>query len=1099
MGNSGSLHNLAHDEHYPPSWVQSMPRDAYHHRQASAHFPHHQVKVLPELAGGPKLRPTNNGHILQQGGTISIKNQGLQRSRSVSAPHHYEQTQQMSSFQPQFLKARSQTQINFIPRESPTRELNKRFGSESDIREKLAKENQETPPKLPPKQNKKRRAPDVPVNKNQKLPSQPPAPTNSSVKSSNNGSASRNDGVNRKLRLFKTKAETKKAQIENNTSNKLPQEASDSRPKSYTSSFARNTNSRDSDSHNSHFIRSTSGKIQGVASNSNTSNKNTSGPDWRKSVPKIPSIPIFRREKSFDISLMSEMNKRREENEHKNRGAISPPTQRRSITGRMEDRKLPKIPTPPKMTAEKRQQEPKAPVVKSYVRKQIQPIPSHKDDFQQELLQATKRRSLAVSEKDTKVIQTEMNKTSNTLKAKEKSPLKSENITKKETTPVKPVKKSPSPDKIVINVKDTPPKRSLTKSPDREATKTFYFGMSGDDKIDNQTEEDVDREQMELIDRFAESILIKQRCAMSSESALSSDNEEIELRKHDPQLLQDINLQLRPTLPRKQFEIPRFSPAAAWRLLAAEEDIKRDDTLEWLNNVEKANNSQIIEIRHDETHHGEERIERIYREPVVGVQTDNKSGDSGISGDAGLVPDRTDSPRNRARKKGIGISGTWTPQQDLGEESSTDDDPEESIKHQLTTYHHTDGHVFSLTLPRDTQTPTFSDKSEKHKQNNNHTTYEDVENYTMPAIASDNWFLSRSISTPVPLEAPQQIAISYRNNVNSIEIMEDHERRIKPVDNQETFSYLTSGKHKMYLPNKNGYNLSMVPSTSYEEEIKITKLSDKSPSREREFSPIKSDYSDEKRQELPIKVTKSKGKFTFQSTVRQVQRRKIAEKLSKEAEEMEAQRLSELEVMRKVEEEFQKKRAREKANIRHQLQLFTQEESNNGFSSFQNEWDPDQRRSEPEGASPIPENSPTGIRNTGTYKKNTKQELTRLNSNETFIDTKTPYISRIVEQKSGNCKNSSSSSKTVVDVQSYQQRSYNGERHHQSSNNNTTIIPTGNQFIRGHTYRISDTSELSEKNHHISSSSINMNGRHFESLMTSTHHITSSAYDKIFQ
>lgn len=162
MGNSGSLHNLVHDEHYQPSWVQSMPRDAYHHRQNSAHFPHHQVKVLPELSGGPKLRQTNNGHILQQGGTISIKNQGLQRSRSVSAPHHYEQAKPMTTFQPQFLKTRSQTQINFIPRESPTRELNKRFGSESDIREKMAKEQQETPPKLPPKQNKKRRAPDVP-------------------------------------------------------------------------------------------------------------------------------------------------------------------------------------------------------------------------------------------------------------------------------------------------------------------------------------------------------------------------------------------------------------------------------------------------------------------------------------------------------------------------------------------------------------------------------------------------------------------------------------------------------------------------------------------------------------------------------------------------------------------------------------------------------------------------------------------------------------------------------------------------------------------------------------------------------------------------
>lgn len=103
-----------------------------------------------------------------------------------------------------------------------------------------------------------------------------------------------------------------------------------------------------------------------------------------------------------------------------------------------------------------------------------------------------------------------------------------------------------------------------------------------------------------------------------------------------------------------------------------------------------------------------------------------------------------------------------------------------------------------------------------------------------------------------------------------------------------------------------------------------------------------------------------------------------------------------------------------------------------------------------------------------------------------------------------------------LQIQPYHQRSFS-ERHHQSStthvssggyinhNNNNknhnstpaTIIPTGNQFIRGHSYRNSDTSELSEKNYHISSAS--MNSRHFESLMTSTHHVTSSAYDKIFQ
>lgn len=64
-------------------------------------------------------------------------------------------------------------------------------------------------------------------------------------------------------------------------------------------------------------------------------------------------------------------------------------------------------------------------------------------------------------------------------------------------------------------------------------------------------------------------------------------------------------------------------------------------------------------------------------------------------------------------------------------------------------------------------------------------------------------------------------------------------------------------------------------------------------------------------------------RFTFQSTVRQIERRRLAERLSKDAEQKEAQRLSELEAMRRVEEEFQKKRAREKASIRHQLRIYS--------------------------------------------------------------------------------------------------------------------------------------------------------------------------------
>lgn len=33
-------------------------------------------------------------------------------------------------------------------------------------------------------------------------------------------------------------------------------------------------------------------------------------------------------------------------------------------------------------------------------------------------------------------------------------------------------------------------------------------------------------------------------------------------------MVENISLKLRPTLPKKQLEIPRFSPSAAWRLLS---------------------------------------------------------------------------------------------------------------------------------------------------------------------------------------------------------------------------------------------------------------------------------------------------------------------------------------------------------------------------------------------------------------------------------------------------------------------------------------------------------------------------------------------------
>ncbi|KOB66024.1 putative mutS-like protein 5 isoform c [Operophtera brumata] len=99
-------------------------------------------------------------------------------------------------------------------------------------------------------------------------------------------------------------------------------------------------------------------------------------------------------------------------------------------------------------------------------------------------------------------------------------------------------------------------------------------------------------------------------------------------------------------------------------------------------------------------------------------------------------------------------------------------------------------------------------------------------------------------------------------------------------------------------------------------------------------------------------------RFTFQSTVRQLERRRIADKLSKEADLKEQQRRTELEAMRRVEEEFQRKRAREKANIRQQLRLVS-----SGATSMPTGTHHSKGRDEPDGScreSPAPERTRDG-------------------------------------------------------------------------------------------------------------------------------------------
>lgn len=300
-----------------------------------------------------------------------------------------------------------------------------------------------------------------------------------------------------------------------------------------------------------------------------------------------------------------------------------------------------------------------------------------------------------------------------------------------------------------------------------------------------------------------------------------------------------------------------------------------------------------LHLTGEDTRH-ETKIERIYREPSFNLQQlDNKSGDSGISADKEVSGNSPDGQMPQAY-----LMSSWTPQQDLEEEEeSVDGNDKES-------FHQTDGdknqslavanngHMFSLSLPRDNHSV-----SDKTPQNNFYSlqkfrkTVADVfgsitsindgkiqiQNYGVDS----NWLLS---SQP-----------------NSIDELSPR----KEVDRTQIISQVTSGKHVMYLP------------TNFEDLPKYE--SNFNDFEKQEILPTYK-YEDEE----PIQLKKLKShKFKFQSTIRQVERRKIAEKLSREAEEKEMHRLGELEAMQKVEEEFQKKRAREKSMIRHQLRIAT--------------------------------------------------------------------------------------------------------------------------------------------------------------------------------
>lgn len=169
----------------------------------------------------------------------------------------------------------------------------------------------------------------------------------------------------------------------------------------------------------------------------------------------------------------------------------------------------------------------------------------------------------------------------------------------------------------------------------------------------------------------------------------------------------------------------------------------------------------------------EERIERLSRPPpppliALGPRSSHdKSGDSGISGDAGAGNDDSldVSTMNRIKTPAT-TRPTWTPQQDLGEESSSDAGVDSPPPIPAPLKFTPKAHVFSLSLPRDENRMYLYNPEAKVKEGSAFNSLQklkrsmsgafglgplDLERKRTGDVLDDNWLLSSSAPNSLQL------------------------------------------------------------------------------------------------------------------------------------------------------------------------------------------------------------------------------------------------------------------------------------------------------------------------------------------------------------
>ncbi|PRD24442.1 UNVERIFIED_CONTAM: hypothetical protein NCL1_43715 [Trichonephila clavipes] len=420
----------------------------------------------------------------------------------------------------------------------------------------------------------------------------------------------------------------------------------------------------------------------------------------------------------------------------------------------------------------------------------------------------------------------------------------------------------------------------------------------------------------------------------------------------------EIDLQLRPTLPRRPVEISRFSPTDVWKSINLDffkshqqrSDVSSDDA------------DDIME----------EKICRINRPVAPRRLIQDRSGDSGISPDAGSPILHNESYDVHLMNNNIMCSSPsgpllaeepsamWVPQHDLADDSEcgTDDTPLENRDKSSNLNKISAQAKFSMpnlmfpsrSLPRTDQRngieePISSDKERSRSKGRRKKSYKNAEGQHFNSLRNLKKALGLRLKPPVDesngLDPNWSLSRSLPNFINNLNIdcniktenetpelgILDHIRRSnsesKAVHQDRMRSKLTAAHSSQNIDTewrKSFPGQSTEGHVIYLPEYRSNTTSPKTRAPFAEYNQINTDS------EVVLKKSSSRKKFSYQSTVRQEEKKKFQEKLAREAEARERKRQQEIEWMNKVEEEFRKQRDKEKVDIRHQLKILSLQE-----------------------------------------------------------------------------------------------------------------------------------------------------------------------------